>query len=131
MIPDNEAVHYDHIHAFTDGGVSELDNIAPMCEVHNKAKGTLPLQDFRVKLRLQEFFSKGDGLTLKHLLDYLKESDDVMSYGQGVVVNELNGAEPTVRLDSGNATYRHRLYTCPTTGWKYFYDFACRTSRQR
>ncbi len=120
-IPEGEPLHFDHIHAFTDGGASELDNIAPMCEVHNKAKGTLPLQDFRVKLRLQEFFSKGDAVTLKHLLDYLKESDDIMSYGQGVVVNELNGADPTVRIDSGNATYRHRLYTCPTTGWKYFY----------
>jgi len=121
MIPDDEVVHFDHIRAFADGGVSELDNIAPMCEVHNKAKGTLPLQDFRVKLRLLEFFGKGDALTLKHLLDYLKESDDIIAYGKGVVVNELNGAEPTVRIDSGNTTYRHRLYTCPTTGWKYFY----------
>ncbi len=120
-ISEDEPLHFDHIRAFADGGVSELDNIAPMCEVHNKAKGTLPLQDFRVKLRLQDFFKKGDALTLKHLLDYLKESDDIMAYGQGVAVSEANGAEPTVRIESGNNTYRHRLYTCPTTGWKYFY----------
>ena len=53
-MPDDEALHFDHIRAFADGGVSELDNIAPMCEVHNKAKGTLALQDFRVKLRLPD-----------------------------------------------------------------------------
>lgn len=37
-IPDGEPVHFDHIHAFALGGASELDNIAPMCEHHNKAK---------------------------------------------------------------------------------------------
>lgn len=120
-IPEGEVIHFDHIRAFADGGISELSNIAPMCEVHNKAKGTLPLIDFRVKLRLQEFFATGDALTLKHLLAHLKKSGDIRAYGQGVIVNELNGAEPTVRLESGNATYTYRLYTCPTTGWKYFY----------
>lgn len=56
--------------------VSELDNIAPMCEVHNKQKGTLPLEDFRVSLRLKQFFSEGDGLTLKHLLTHLQKNKD-------------------------------------------------------
>src|SRR6266508_2922830 len=75
-IADDEALHFDHIRAFVDGGLSELDNIAPMCEMHNKAKGRLPLDDFRVKLRLEDFFSRGDSLTLKHLLDYLKNKGD-------------------------------------------------------
>ena len=47
-IADGEALHFDHIRAFAHDGASELDNIAPMCEVHNKQKGTLPLEDFRV-----------------------------------------------------------------------------------
>ena len=62
LIPDDNTVQFDHIHAFASGGVTELDNIAPMCEVHNKAKGALPLEDFRVKLRLDEFFSHGDAV---------------------------------------------------------------------
>jgi hypothetical protein len=72
-IADDEALHFDHIRAFAHDGASELDNIAPMCEVHNKQKGTLPLEDFRVSLRLKQFFSEGDGLTLKHLLNHLPE----------------------------------------------------------
>src|SRR5437588_11340398 len=67
-IAANAVLHFDHIRAFAHGGVSELDNTAPMCEEHNKAKGVLALEDFRVKLRLQDFFSSGDSLTLKHLL---------------------------------------------------------------
>ena len=41
-IPEGDSVHFDHIHAYSEGGESELDNIAPMCEAHNKAKGTKP-----------------------------------------------------------------------------------------
>src|ERR1019366_9915819 len=32
-IGDDEVLHFDHILAFTKDGASELDNIAPMCEV--------------------------------------------------------------------------------------------------
>lgn len=39
VIPDDEVVHFDHIRAFSGGGSTELNNIAPMCETHNKAKG--------------------------------------------------------------------------------------------
>lgn len=92
LIPDSETVHFDHIRAFTSGGATELHNIAPMCETHNKAKGTLPLEDFRVRLRLQEFFSHGDAVTLKDLLAYMKKSGDVTGYGQTVVVNEDEGS---------------------------------------
>lgn len=119
-IPEGEVVHFDHIRAFTRGGVTELDNIAPMCETHNKAKGTLPLEDFRVRIRLQDFFSHGDAVTLKHLLAYMKKSGDIKEYGQTVVVNENEG-DRMVTLDAGNAAYSYDRYTCPTTGWKYFY----------
>jgi len=119
-IADGQVVHFDHIRAFVAGGLTELGNIAPMCETHNKAKGTLPLEDFRVKLRLDDFFAHGDAVTLKHLLAYLKKSGDIKAYGESVVVTEANDSE-TVRLDAGKATFSHALYRCPTTGWKYFY----------
>lgn len=64
-IPEDEKVQFNHIRAFVEGGASELHNIAPMCEVHNKAKGRLPLEHFRVRLRLLDFFSGGDALTLR------------------------------------------------------------------
>lgn len=119
-ISDQDVVHFDHIRAFSDGGVTELDNIAPMCETHNKAKGALPLEDFRVKLRLDDFFSRGDAVTLKHLLQYLRQSNDIKSYGQNVVVSE-SGEGHAVQLDSSGPPKTYALYKCPTTGWKYFY----------
>jgi hypothetical protein len=62
-----------------------------MCEVHNKQKGMLALEDFRVSLRLKQFFSEGDGLTLKHLLTHLQRNNDIKSFGNQVVVHQANG----------------------------------------
>lgn len=120
-IPEGEAVHFDHIRAFSEGGVSEVNNIAPMCELHNKAKGTLPLEDFRVKLRLQTFFAMGDALTLKHLLAYLRDSKDIDAYGQAIIAHEPAGSGSIFNVETGSKSYTYGLNTCPTTGWKYFY----------
>jgi hypothetical protein len=117
-IPEGEPVHYDHIHAFALGGASELDNIAPMCEQHNKAKGTLPLGDFRMKLRLQDFFQIGDRLTLRHLLEYLKKQGDISSFGDPLTLSESEGS---ITLQSHCHQSTHLLSTCERTGWKYFY----------
>ena len=117
-IPEGESVHFDHIHAFSKGGASELDNIAPMCGQHNKEKGTLPLQDFRTKLRLESFFSQGEKLTLKHLLSFLKNSNDITQFAQPISVQEKDGQ---VTIESPSKKYTHTIYSCPTTGWKYTY----------
>jgi hypothetical protein len=117
-IPENDSVHFDHIHAFSRGGLSEIENIAPMCGHHNKAKGALPLEDFRIKLRMDEFFSSGDKLTLKHLLQYHKDKNDIPGYSTPVVVKVI---EDKVRVESPFSKNEYVAYTCPTTGWKYFY----------
>lgn len=117
-IPGEEPVQFDHIRAFAEGGASELHNIAPMCEMHNKAKGRLPLGDFRVRLRLEDFFSGGDALTLKDLLLYLKSEKDIDSFGQHLVVEE-NG--DSIRLETPTKRLDYDLYESPATGWKYFY----------
>jgi hypothetical protein len=117
-IPESETIHFDHIHAFASGGESELDNIAPMCEHHNKAKGTLPLGDFRIKLRLEEFFRSGDRLTLRHLLQYLKDKNEVDSFGDAVSVSQADGR---IELQSHSYTAAHSLSKCDRTGWRYFY----------
>ena len=116
-IPDTENLHFDHIHAFASGGESELDNIAPMCEHHNKAKGTLPLGDFRIKLRLEDFFRIGDRLTLRHLLQHLKEKKDIDSFGDAVAVGQQDGQ---VTLQNHSHSSSHLLSTCDRTGWKFF-----------
>ena len=117
-IPEGEPVHFDHIRAFSSGGVSELDNIAPMCEYHNKAKGTLPLEDYRIKLRLETFFSTGDKLTLRHLLEFLKTKNDIKSYAESVTTTSNDG---TITVESPTFRESYVLYECPTTGWSYFY----------
>src|SRR2546423_14578825 len=118
-IADGDSLHFDHIHAFSGGGLSELDNIAPMCETHNKEKGPLSLEDFRVRLRLREFFAKGDALTLKDLLEYLGERGEVDAFGQSVAVRVEDGKR--LRIESASHSLDSEIYLCPTTGWQYFY----------
>jgi hypothetical protein len=117
-IPPEDDVQFDHIHAYSEGGDTDLNNIAPMSAETNRAKGTLTLEDYRVKRRLNEFFRSGDGLTLGHLLAFLKEGGDIKSFGQVIEAVESDSSVD-LRSESGNA--RHNLYTCPTTKWKYFY----------
>jgi hypothetical protein len=118
VIADNEPVHFDHIRAFSQNGATEIHNIAPMCQQHNLQKGTLSLQDFRIKLRLNEFFERGDRLTVGDLLRFLKEKKDIQSFGEPVTIRE-NG--DSVEMESPNAKESYRLYQCPLTGWRYFY----------
>src|SRR5216684_3198784 len=87
-VPEGEPLHFDHIKAWSLGNPSELDNIAPMCSKHNKEKGTLPLEDFRTKLRLSDFFATGDKLTLKHLLEYMKSKGDIQRFADAIAVKE-------------------------------------------
>ena len=117
-IPPDENLQFDHIRAFSQGGESELDNIAPMCEHHNKAKGPLPLGDFRIKLRLEDFFNSGERQTLRHLLDYLQQHSDIDSFGDSV---SFSADDKVITLENHSYRSSHPLYECPRTHWKYFY----------
>lgn len=117
-IADDETPHFDHIRAFVDSKETELNNIAPMCEVHNKQKGRMPLEDFRVKLRLDSFFEPDDALTLRHLLDFLKEKKDIEDYGRPVSIHTADGE---ITIQTASKELKYDLYACPTTGWQYFY----------
>jgi len=118
IIPDGEEIHFDHIKAFVNDGVSEIDNIAPMCQKHNLQKGRLPLEDFRIKLRLDDFFQNGQSLTLKHELEYFKEKKIISNFGQTVF---HKFTEKTIELEFLDKKEEFRLYICPITNWKYFY----------
>ena len=118
-ISENESVHFDHIKAFSADGASDIGNIAPMCAEHNLQKGTLPLGDFRIKLRLAAFFQRGRALTLRHELEYLKEEGIISSFGESVYHKISEGNE--IELEYCNKKETYRLYTCPVTKWKYFY----------
>jgi hypothetical protein len=117
-IPDDAPLHFDHIRAFATGGPSSLDNIAPMCEPHNKAKGTLPLEDFRVRLKMRDFFQESRDVTLHDLLKYFKEKETGFTFGNPSTANVLGDG---VTLSGSGSDAQYELYTCPTTGWRYFY----------
>ena len=117
-IPDGDKIHFDHIKAFVNNGPTDLNNIAPMCEKHNLEKGQLPLEDFRIKLRIEDFFNTGKRLTLKDLLKYLKEKGDIQTFGDRVVVKEIDSK---VILENSDFNKEFNIEICPLTGWKYFY----------
>jgi hypothetical protein len=117
-IPDSDTIHFDHIYAYARGGQSEIDNIAPMCESHNKSKGTLPLFDFRTKLKMQEFFQLGDRLTLKDLMTHLKQNNEIPTFGQKVSIKTENNQ---VLISSASFSEAFPLQKCPLTSWEYFY----------
>jgi hypothetical protein len=117
-IPDGDSLHFDHIFAYSLGGESDLNNIAPMCETHNKAKGMLPLEDFRIKLRLESFFKEGDRLTLRNLLIYFKTHGDIDSFGENVAIEII---DDKIKLTNHSFTNYFQIQTCPLTGWQYFY----------
>lgn len=121
IIPENETVHFDHIKAFSKKGVTDLDNIAPMCSKHNQEKGTLSLYDFKIKLEMQEFFSKGDALTLKDELMFLKKKNKIKGFGQSVYDYENINAVDKIKLEIDNKKEIYDVHTCPTTNLKYFY----------
>jgi len=118
-IPDNDEIHFDHIKSYVSGGPTELDNIAPMCQHHNLAKGQLPLEDFRIKLRIEDFFKQGNRLTLSDLLKYLKENKDIETYGENVVLTEINHGR--IKVENHLFSQEFELQKCPLTNWKYFY----------
>ncbi|MCK5855356.1 MAG: HNH endonuclease [Sulfurovaceae bacterium] len=117
-ISEDENVQFDHIKAFADSGASEIDNIAPMCKEHNLKKGRLPLEDFRIKLKLEEFFSKGQALTLKDELEYFTHNKMITGFGESCYSTIT---DETVELEVTDKKLNYQLFTCPTTNWKYFY----------
>lgn len=109
VIPEGE-VEFDHIKAYSKGGLTDLNNIAPMCKEHNRQKGALSLGDFKIKLRIAEFFKRGDRLTLKDMLQYLKDKGDIVSFGDAVAVNI---AGDSVTIDSASGQMKFKVEECP------------------
>ena len=114
----DQSIQYDHIRTFATGGPSDVNNIAPMCTQHNREKGTLPLFDFRAKLRLEEFFGEADRLTLGHLLEYLQAKGDITHFGMPIDVRE---SDDSITIESATLSRTFQSYRCPITGWHYFY----------
>lgn len=64
----DEAFEFHHIKAFSDGGPSTPDNVAPVCKRHHRSIGTMSLQEYRDKLELGSFFKGGEPKYLDDLI---------------------------------------------------------------
>lgn len=111
-IPEDELIEFHHITAFSEGGRTNLDNIAPVCKRHHLTIGTMSLQEYRDKLDLGHFF-QGEP----------KYLDDVIRHRKGRYGERLHYEEKgnLISLYFKDSRGDYPLYECPTTGWKYFY----------
>lgn len=112
-IPEPETVEFHHIRAFSEGGPSNIDNIAPVCSRHHRTLGTMSLQEYRDKLKLDSFFNDGNQ---KYLNDLINAR--IGSCGEKVVF-EIEGDRITLYFNG--APHNLPLYKCQTTNWQYFY----------
>ena len=84
-IEDPIRVEFHHITPFSEEGPTNIDNIAPVCKEHHKRIRTLSLQEFRDKLKLDNFFEESsgqkDGVRLDNVLTFkLGESETTAAH---------------------------------------------------
>ena len=58
-IESDDDLEFDHIIPVAAGGVTAVDNLAPVCRKHNHQKGTMSLSEYRDYLELSDFFNDG------------------------------------------------------------------------
>ena len=115
---DSESdLEFDHIHPWSEGGPSNIDNIAAVCKKHNREKGTLFIGQYRDRLALKSFFA---GANKRRLDDLLKAKVGESHFGEPIE-NELSNDGNSITLYFGEGPQRFPLYKCPATGEFYFF----------
>jgi hypothetical protein len=114
-IESEDDLEFDHIVPLAVGGITTLENLAPVCRKHNRQKRTMALSEYRDYLKLSSFF--GDG-SPKYLDDVILAKQHKL--GQ-LLQYEVNAGEESVTLYFEGGKKAFSLYTCPVSGWQYFY----------
>jgi HNH endonuclease len=116
-VESDQDLEFDHIHPWSEGGPSSLDNIAAVCKRHNRDKGTLLIGQYRDRLELRRFF---EGANKRKLDDLLLEKVGRNAFGEKLLTEtDESGTSITLYLDQGPLAAP--LYRCPATGEKYFF----------
>lgn len=116
-IEDEKDVEFHHIKPFSEGGKTDVANLAPVCKEHHRRIGTLSIIEFKTRLEMEEFFKVPEPRRLDNILE--------IKVGKGKfgkpLYYEIYGGE--IRIFFGNKIEPLvlPLYTCPSTGYKYFY----------
>lgn len=114
-IDSADDVEFDHIHAFSEGGATSIDNIAAVCKRHNREKRNLTLSEYRDRLALRQFF---EGARKQRLDDLLAERLGSSGFGRELAF-EAGEGEAILYLDGGKVTVP--LIKCPATKETYFF----------
>ena len=110
---ESDDVEFDHIVPRAAGGATTVENMAAVCRKHNRQKGTMSLAEYRDYLDLRRFFDSEGAKYLDHVIAAKGgRVGDSLQY-------EVDGDGVTLYFDAGRQTFS--LYTCPITGWQYFY----------
>lgn len=115
-VKTQDELEFHHIIPFSEGGSTDLQNMAPVCKEHHRRLGTLSLSEFRDKLELERFFEEKREA---YLDDVIKLRIGEEKFGKDV---QYELTESNVKLyfsDKGWATFP--FYACPVTNTKYFY----------
>ncbi|MBU4357007.1 MAG: HNH endonuclease [Proteobacteria bacterium] len=114
-IEHEDDLEFDHIVPVAVGGVTAMDNLAPVCRRHNRQKRTMSLSEYRDYLKLSAFFD--DGLP-KYLDDVIMAKNHI--FGE-LFQYEISQQADTVNVYFANGPKIFSLYMCPVTKWQYFY----------
>ena len=115
---DNEVeIDYHHIKPFSQGGPTEVSNLAPVCHEHHKRIGALSIEEFRAKLGMEEFFNNPQPRRLDDVIE--KRSD---KYAKAIKTEISNAGEQiNLFLENRIEPLVLPLFKCPSTDYKYFY----------
>jgi hypothetical protein len=112
-IGEDETAEFHHIQAFSEGGPTTIDNIAPVCRRHHLTIGTMSLQEYRDKLSLDKFFEDGEPKYLDDLIRY--------RIGRSGRKAKMTNSGNQIGLFFDDGPRNYPLDKCPATGWHYFY----------
>jgi hypothetical protein len=111
-----EELEFHHIIPFSEGGSTDLQNMAPVCKDHHRRLGTLSLSEFRDKLAMERFF---ENKREAYLDDVITERLGESAFGKEVQY-ELTGKSIKIHfINKGWVEFP--LYKCPVTNTYYFY----------
>lgn len=130
IIENDKDIQFDHIEPFAKVGQTFLDNMAPVCGKHNRAKKDMTLLEYRDKLNMSNLFQKyeceGCQLRLNDVLIF--KYGDKYGYPQEY---EFNSTSMEIEIkyfqdrNKINLPIRdvYPVYQCPVTKMYYFYGF--------
>lgn len=115
-VKSQEELEFHHITPFSEGGSTDLQNMAPVCKEHHKRLGMLSLSEFRDKIAMERFF---ENKREAYLDDVIKERIGENNFGKEVQYELTDKSIKIYFIHKGPAEFP--LYKCPITNTNYFY----------